>query len=199
MKNLFIALSLLLYTSVATAQINITETFDGVGTLDWSEYADKDVSALIEMGVLDLEVKKEGFIVLCHTDLPVIPEYDFKVTAKLLIPKIDEKEFGILFDMDEDYNRQGLVFMEDKFIACKYNGNTRIAGNSFELPIKLAKSRDRNMEVTIERKGGRIIVYYDNIEIFKQKRPFYDAKLSFFTTTKLKVEELIVEQPYTGD
>ena len=71
-KNLLL-LCLLIFSSSAIAQIKITDTFDGMGSLDWSQYADKDVSALTSMGFLELKVNKEGFYVNSSTDLPILP------------------------------------------------------------------------------------------------------------------------------
>lgn len=200
MKNYLLLLGLLLYSTVVMSQIKIEETFDGAGTLDWSEYADKDVSALVTMGALDMEVKKEGLAVLCTSDLPILSEYDFKVTAKVLVPKLDEDLFGILFDVDEDFNRKAFLFKEDMFIACIFNDGNLVPGKRHTRRIKLPKAKNRNMEITIEKKGARLVISYDNIEIekFPIKNNTIEPKLTFYTTTKLKVEELIIDQPYTG-
>ena len=95
MRNLFVILCLLFYSSNVFSQIKITETFDGTGVLDWNEYADKDVSAIVKMGVLDLEVKKDKFYSICSTDLPILPEYDFKITMKLIVSKINEEDISL--------------------------------------------------------------------------------------------------------
>ncbi|MBQ4521164.1 MAG: hypothetical protein II999_11260 [Bacteroidaceae bacterium] len=196
---LFLAFSIFMPVSVFS-QIKITDTFDGTGTLDWSEYADKDVSALIKMGMLDMEVHEEGFYVNSCTDLPILPEYDFKVSVKLIIPKFDEEETSaILFDMDERFNRLAFIFKENKFIACTYNKGKFNIEEGEEIRIKLPKKKNREIEVVIERRGGKIIISYDNIEIMRWKRPIHSPYLGFVTSSHLKVDEVIVEQEYTGD
>ena len=199
MKRIFVLAFVLLCTVVVSAQIRIVDNFDGATALDLNEHADKDVSALVKMGVLDLEVHKEGFYVFCSSDLPILLEHDFKITIKLIVPKIDEKnQFGILFDMDEDFNRLAFVFQEDKFIACPYNRGRFMDEMGEELKIKLPKARNKNMEVVIERKGGKIIVSYDNMEVLRWKRQLNSPYLGFVTSSHLKVDEVIIEQAYTG-
>ena len=198
-KNLLL-LCLLIFSSSAIAQIKITDTFDGMGSLDWSQYADKDVSALTSMGFLELKVNKEGFYVNGSTDLPILPEYDFKITIKMVIPKFDEKEkSAILFDMDENFKRLAFIFQENRFIACTYNNGKFSLDEGDVSRIKLPKKKNREIEVTIERRGGKIIISYDNIEVFRWKRPLHSPYLGFITSSHLKIDEVIVEQEYTGD
>lgn len=200
MKHLFIIYMSLFCCSYAAAQIHITETFDGSSSLDWSEYADKDVSALVKMGMLDLEVHKEGFTVNTHADLPILLEYDFKITIRLIIPKFDDKETNaILLDMDERFNRLAFIFKEDNFTACTYNNGKFNFEEGENIRIKLPKKKDRHLEVVLERRGGKIIISYDNIEILKWKRPLHSPYLGFVTSSHLKVDELIIEQEYTGE
>ncbi|MBQ4632841.1 MAG: hypothetical protein IJ421_08525 [Prevotella sp.] len=199
-KNLLSLLCLLILSSSANAQIKIIDTFDGMSSLDWTQYADKDVSALTNMGFLELKVKKEGFYINSSTDLPILTEYDFKITIKMVIPKFDEKETSaILFDMNENFKRLAFIFQENKFIACTYNNGKFSMDEGEEVRIKLPKKKDRPIEVTIERKGGKIIISYDNIEIFRWKRQLHSPYLGFITSSHLKIDEVIVDQEYTGD
>ena len=206
-KYLFFVFSIFISIS-SIAQVKFTETFDGSGHLDWNEYASKEVSALIKMGMLDLEVLKEGWVAKTQTDLPVLPEYDFKVTMKLVVPKIEkDEEFVILFDMDENFKRTAFVFSENKFVACTFTTKSAkngmpsqcIFGDGEEIQIKLPKAKNREIEVVIERKGNKTIVSYNNIEVYKHNYKLHSPYLGFLTSTHLKVDELIVEQRYTGE
>lgn len=198
-KYLLLLLSILIYSYSVNAQIKITETFDGTGTLDWNEYAYKDGSALIKMGVLDLEVRKDSLYATIGTDLPILPEYDFKISIKLIIPKFDEKEVSaIFFNMDEDFKRLAFIFQEDKFLACTYN-NGKFMNEGVDFKIKLPKKKNRELFVLLERRGGRIIVSYDNVEIFRWKRTLNSPYLGFATSSHLKVDEIVIEQEYTGE
>lgn len=200
MRYLVVIFCLLFSSSNAFSQIKITETFDGTGVLDWSEYADKDVSAIVKMGVLDLEVKKDKFYVSSCTDLPILPEYDFKITMKLIVSKINEEDISaILFDMDEHFNRLAFIFQENNFIACTYNKGKFNWEEGEERRIKLPKDKNRHLEVVIERRGGKIIVSYDNIEVLRWKREIYSPYFGFITSSHLQVDEVVVEQEYTGE
>lgn len=185
----------------ANAQMRITDTFDSSGVLDWNEYANKEKSALIMMGMLNLEVHKAAnVLVYTETDLPIQTEYDFKISSKLIVPKIESDEiFGILFDMDEKFNRLAFVFTEDKFIACNLKGGKFDFENSYENLIKLPKAKDKNMEIVLEQKGGKLIVSYDNMEVLKQKRKINSPIFGFITTSKLQIDEVVLEQEYVGN
>lgn len=199
MKKLFLAMAICL-CSFANAQIRIVDTFDAAGTLDWNEFAQKEQSALIKMGLFELENKTQGALVKSETELPVLPEYDFKVTSKLIVPKIEGDEiFGILFDMDEKFNRLAFIFKEDYFLACVYNRNGFNWTNAYDEVIKLPKAKNREIEVIIEQRAGKLIVSYENIEIFSQRRTLQSPNFGFVTTSKLKIDEVIVEQDYTGE
>lgn len=207
MKKISVLVFSILISVSTFAQVKLTETFDGSGHLDWNEYASKEASAIIKMGMLDLEVFKEGYVAKTQTDLPVLAEYDFKVTMKLVVPKINnEEEFVILFDMDENFKRTAFVFSENKFVACTFttksgkNGMPTqcFFGDGEETQIKLPKAKNRAIEVVIERKGNKTIVSYDNVEVYKHNYKLHSPYLGFLTSTHLKVDEIIVEQKYTG-
>lgn len=199
MRTLLCLLGVLIYTSTSFAQIKLTETFDDAGTLDWDEHATKKTSALIKMGALELEALDKDYKVWCLTDLPIIPEYDFKITAKLIIPKITETDtFGVLIDMDEDFNMSAFLFTEDKFRACKFNNGKILTDVGSERHIKLPKSKERKMEVVIERRGSKYLVSYDNIDTFKWSVPISSPAFGFISYSHLKVDELIIEQYYGG-
>ena len=153
------------------------------------------------MDMLNLENKKgEKILVHTETDLPIQTEYDYKITSKLIIPKINSDEiFGILFDMDEKFNRLAFIFSEDSFKVCTFNGGKFNFENSYDLIIKLPKGKDKLMEFVLEQKGGKLIISYDNMEIFSQKRTIYSPIFGFITTSKLQIDEVVVEQEYVGN
>ncbi len=200
MRNFLIASCLvILIGSAANAQIRIHEDFENSAILDWTEYADKDASAIIKMGALHLDIHKEGYRINCTTELPVVPEYDFRLKAKLLIPKVSEDEyFGVLFDMDDNFNKLAFIFSEDSFEVRLYNRGRFVEEYGDFRRIKLKKGRNVEMEFELIRSGGSVIVQYNNIEIFRQKRPIHSPHFGFITNSKLSVEELILEQDYSG-
>ena len=65
--------------------------------------------------------------------------------------------------------------------------------------IKLPKSKEKLIEVVLEQRGGKLIVSYDNMEIFAQKRTIYSPNFGYITTSKLQVDEVTVVQEYVGN
>ncbi|MBR5466655.1 MAG: hypothetical protein IKU79_04550 [Bacteroidaceae bacterium] len=200
MKKICALFFVVCIASVSFAQIKITDTFDGVGTLNWKEYVDKEVSALIKTGKLDMEVKEEGLYISSNADLPIVIEYDFKITMKLVFPKIKDEHFSaVLFDMDEKFNRLAFLFRENKFIACTYNKGKFNFDEGEEIKIKLPDGKNKEIEFVIEYKGGRLILSYDNIELLRWRRSVHSPYLGFMTTSRFMVDEVIIEQEYTGE
>ncbi|MBR4963073.1 MAG: hypothetical protein IKY54_04140 [Muribaculaceae bacterium] len=195
MKKVILFVLLFPLAFSVAAQIKIVEDFEGSSKLNWTEYADKTMSTIVKNGTLDLDVlSKDVLAIWCDTDLPIMPEQDFKITAKLLVPKIDdENKFGIIIDRDQDFNRLAFLFKEDKFMAYQFcSGDIKSVGESIR--IKLPGGKNQRIEVVLERKGGSFIISYNNIEIYKWKRPFYSPNFSFYTTSHLIVEEMVLEQ-----
>lgn len=199
MRSLFL-LAVLLVSYSMNAQIKIVEDFDGTANFDWREYATKNKSALIKEGMLDLEVFKKGAIAMTSTDIPVLPEFDFKITMKIVIPEMSEKDtIAILFDKDKDSNRHAFIYMEDTFIQCKYNNGKFYFDKGEMNDIKFPKEKNKKTEIVIERKGGKLIVSHDNMKDMTPWRVDVDSpELGFLTTSRLKIDEVIVEQEYMG-
>ena len=190
---------IILICSAANAQIRIHEDFENSTILDWTEYADRDVSAIIKMGAIHMDVHEEGWRISCTTELPVVPEYDFRIKVKLLIPKISKEDyFGVLFDMDDKFNKLAFIFSEDSFDIGILNRGQFVEEYGDSRRIKLKKGRNVEMEFELIRSGGSVIVQYNNIEIFRQKRPIHSPHFGFITNSKLRVEDLILEQDYSG-
>ena len=154
MKKLLLLFSLLLITlstfaQTAITQTAITETFEGAGRLDWHEYATKQSRALIIMDALNIEVLEKNYIAWCLSDLPIIPEYDFKITAKLNVPKINDTDFfGILIDMDKDFNMTAFLFSENIFKARKFNYGNFLPCIGTDIHIKLPESKNKKIITT---------------------------------------------------
>lgn len=195
MKRLFSLMLLLTIVFTAKAQFKIVEDFEGSSKFNWSEYADKEMSTLIMGGYLELNKLSDDLAAIwCHTDLPINPELDFKITAKLLVPKIEEGEkFGVLIDRDEDFNKLAFLFEPEKFMAYQYNdGIDKTKGETIR--IKLKEGKNQTIDLVIERKGGSYIISYNNMEVFRWRKPLNSPYFAFFTTSKLKVEEMTLEQ-----
>lgn len=198
MKKIFLLFVVVVMTlDVASAQIRIVEKFDdGASKFEWSEFADKTMSTLIKGGCLEMSVLSKDIVsIWCDTYLPIDPDQDFKITAKLLLPKIEEGEkFGVLIDRDEEFNKLAFLFEPGRFIATYQSNNQILYDKGDKVRIKLEKGKDQILDLQIERRGGTYIVSYNNMEVYRWRKALNTPYFAFFTTSKLKIDELVVEQ-----
>lgn len=183
---------------IVCAQNVIVENFDDKVHFDWQEYADKYGSALIKNGVLELACNEDEKAKTVECELPLRIEGDFKITATIRCPVLNDKNFfGIIIDKDENLNKCLFLLRESEFMCCVYNRH-KPSEFSDSRPVKLKGSRDRTVEIVLERKGGKYIFSMNNMEIYKWARSMKSADFGFYTENKSKIliEEIKVEQDF---
>ena len=171
----------------------ITETFDN-NLFKWDEFYEKDCSGSIEDGDFVLKNLKDG-TVLSITELPIFHDRNFKVTFKLLVPRINDKYyFGVIFNYEDNNNYESFKLMERKFqIAYVKEGIMR---SSRQGAMILSGGKNKNVEVIIEKKGKKLIFSVDNMEVISITRDINFTTFGFFVegNNVLKVDEVSVEQ-----
>ncbi len=90
MRSIFLTF-LIICAMTLNAQITMVEDFENGATLEWEEQSSKMGSTIINEGFLELKAKKKKFVVATTAKLPIYGNYDFKITAKILIPNFDKK------------------------------------------------------------------------------------------------------------
>jgi len=171
----------------------ITETFDN-NLFRWDEFYEKDCSAGIEDGYFVLKGQKDngGHSV---AELPIFNDRNFKITFKFLVPKLnDEYYFGVIFNYEDGDNYESFELMERKFQCVNVkDGEIRMSRRG---PVILSGGKNKNVEVVVEKKGGKLIFSVDNMEVITITR---DVRLTTFGflvegDNVLKVDEVSVEQ-----
>lgn len=191
MRSLFF-IAALICVLTANAQNKIVEDFESGAKLQWKEFADKSGAVIVKEGVLDLESRKKTKIVKTSAKLPIFGSYDFKITTKLIIPKFN-KLTGLdimLFSVGGDSFNVGL--MPNKIY---YTAEGKVNFNK----IKLPKGKDKTMEVVIEARGNDFIVSVNNVELLQTQKKVNPNSILFDTNSHIKIDEIIIEQEYTGD
>lgn len=197
-------MALALLPMLCSAQLRIVDEFEGSSRFEWDEVVDKkNFSVLVLDGYLEIKhlSGEEGFI-YCPTKLPINPNYDCKITANLRFPKLDkESRFGMVIDIDGKTLDQYAFLMEaGLFTACLFNDGKALEKPRFTRTTKFKYGKDITVEVVLERKGSKWVFSYDNIEIFEWPIKEFNAPFfAFVTETDMRVEKIVVEQPYTGE
>lgn len=197
-------MALALLPMLCSAQLRIVDEFEGSSRFEWDEVVDKkNFSVLVLDGYLEIKhlSGEEGFI-YCPTKLPISTAYDCKITANLRFPKLDkESRFGMVIDIDGKTLDQYAFLMEaGLFTACLFNDGKALEKPRFTRTTKFKYGKDITVEVVLERKGSKWVFSYDNIEIFEWPIKEFNAPFfAFVTETDMRVEKIVVEQPYTGE
>ncbi|MDR3287039.1 MAG: hypothetical protein LBT27_06325 [Prevotellaceae bacterium] len=177
----------------------IVETFDDKVSLDWQEYADKKASALIQNGFLELQCKEKGKAATVQVELPISVEHDFKLYSKIMVHKInDENRFGIIIDMDENFNKCLFLLKESLFSCHIYNDGKMVSGD--ERPIKLKGGKNQVVDIILERRGNKYIFYMNNMKIYEFRRNLTSPVFGFYTENEssISIDEFKMEQEYSG-
>lgn len=181
-----------------SAQNVIVENFDDKIHFDWQEFSDKSGSALIKNGALELTCNEEEKVKTVQCELPLRIEGDFKISATIQCPVINDKNFfGILFDKDENLNKCLFLLKEAQFKCCIYNDNKPIEFSDTR-PIKLNGGKNLTVNIVLERKGGKYVFSMNNMEIYKWSRDIKSTDFGFYTENKssIRIEEIRVEQEF---
>lgn len=204
MKRIILLFAWALLPMLGFAQLRLVDEFDGSSRFEWDEIVDKkNFSVLVHSGFLEIKPlnNEEGFI-YCPTKLPIVPNYDCKITVNLRFPKLEkDSQFGLVVDLDGKTLDQYAFLMEPGlFTACLFNDCTPLEKPRFRRTTKFKYGKDIAVEVVLERKGSKWVFSYDNIEIFEWPiREFNTPIFAFVTEVEMQVEKMIVEQAYTGE
>lgn len=215
MKKLFLFLTIALAApNFANAQIDITESFnsDERLRLEWEEYADKKGSAIVTNDNLSVICKDKNSARAVYVNLPINVELDFKISSKLIVDQISEdKKFAVSID-DNDFVKLGLFFSENYLFVGYYDnsinnfGEEEASNSNFNIhkgagkTIKLKGGRNQEVNITIEKKGKKLIVYLNNMKVYEKSNKTPDFLVSpclgfiTFGNSVLKIDEVKVLQ-----
>lgn len=198
--RLFLLLALLAPAAAAAQGLKLVDEFDGSSTIDWEEYVEKEASSLIKEGYLELKSMNKEQPATTTADLPLFIDHDFKITCDLVVPRLNKEDrFGIIFDMDEAFNKCLFLLREGIFECHLFNGGQEQNGGEVRR-IKLKGGRDRAVQVVLERKGDKYIFSADNMKIIEFRRAVGSPVFGFYVENNatLRVKQVIIEQEYDG-
>lgn len=185
----------------SSAQIHIKDDFLENTTLDWTEFADKSGSGLVQNGYLELISKnKETSAGIWTDELPVIADGDYTVKAEMTIPKLtSEYSFGIIFNRNLEDELGCFLFSSRNCAAAHI-----LPGGKIELkgtppwPIKLAEGKDKKITVEIKQLGGKTILSVNDMQVSKTLRKEGMPAFGFLTSgdSSLRVTKVEVDQDY---
>ncbi len=179
---------------VAQNQSIKKETFDQ-NTYGWEEKVEKKKSATIKDGYLVLTNKKKEGSIEITTRLPLQVKKRFKVTSKLLIPKLnDENRFGVIFNKIDDENYLAfLVKKENYYLINKENNTTTLEKTG---KIKLKEGKNQTVTIIFENKGGKLIFVVNGMTAIEVKQDLRYSDFGFYSegSGTIKIDEILIEQ-----
>lgn len=192
-KILFIAA--LLCTALATNAEKITRTddfTDAESKFGFDAVGDKKHTVSLDGEYLVITSKKDWYTV--GTRFPVIARQNFKISYKLLFPKLDEDHvFGLVFNYDEDENKGDILYItENKFYIVDSEG-TKL-GKAEKL--KLKKGKNVEVNVDIEKKGKKILISINGVDFVNEDLEIKTSYMGFIVNEKntLKVDQIKITQ-----
>lgn len=194
----------ILTTVFANAQRVVKETFES-NKFRWEEFYEKECSVSIQDGYLVLQNKVKELPVCTVTELPIAMDNDnwgnlviknnFKITFKLLVPKLnDEYWFGILYNYEDENNYSSFLVQEKKYrIYNKRNGTLSLSKQS---QIILKSGKNKEVTVELQKKGNKLIFTVDNMEVETITKKLYSNSFGFYMegSNTIKIDEVIIEQ-----
>lgn len=195
MKKYIIALLGLLAAAEVSAQVKITEDFEGATRLDWEEYAEKECSALTKNGYFELKSTAKETAATTRVMLPVDVDYDFTVRCSIVMPRMGKEDsFGIFFDRDDSFNITLMLFTE-QYVSCMLFNNSNIQPAGDTQRIKFKGGRDCRAELELRREGRKITVTLNNMKVYELRRNTMLTPLfGFYTSSAMRIESFSVEQ-----
>lgn len=179
---------------VAQNQSIKKETFDQ-NTYGWEEKVEKKKSATIKDGYLVLTNKKKEGSIEITTRLPLQVKKRFKVTSKLLIPKLnDENRFGVIFNKIDDENYLAfLVKKENYYLINKENNTTTLEKTG---KIKLKEGKNQTVTIIFENKGGKLVFVVNGMTAIEVKQDLRYSDFGFYSegSGTIKIDEILIEQ-----
>ena len=177
----------------SSAQIHIKDDFLENTTLDWTEFADKSGSGLVQNGYLELISKDKEVPRRIWTDeLPVMTDGDFTVKAEIVVPKLTSDYcFGIIFNRNIEQKLEHYLFSSKE---CKL-----VKNDVDPWPIKLSEGKDKTVIVEIKQIGGKTIISVNDMQIAKFKNLIETPAFGFWTPgdSSLRVTKVEVDQDYS--
>ena len=196
MKNYFYVLSavvLAVFPLCSSAQTHIKDDFLENTSLDWTEFADKSGSGLVQNGYLELISKdKETPKKIWTDELPVVTDGDFTVKAEIVVPKLTaEICFGIIYNRNSDQKLEYYLFSSKECMLVKKE-------EVDPWPIKLPEGKNKTITVEIKQLGGKTIISVNDMQIAKFKNPIETPAFGFWTPggSSLRVTSVEVDQDY---
>jgi hypothetical protein len=192
-KILFIAALLCACMASNAEKVTRTDDFkDGESKFGFDATADKKHSALLDGEYLVLSSKKGWFNY--GTRFPVRAKENFKISYKLLFPKLDEDHvFGLVFNYDEDEDKGDILYItENKFYIFDKDG-TKL-GKAEKL--KLKKGKDVPVNIDIEKKGKKLIISINGVDFINEDLEIKTSYMGFCVNEKntLKVDKISITQ-----
>lgn len=179
---------------VAQNQSIKKETFDQ-NTYGWEEKVEKKKSATIKDGYLVLTNKKKEGSIEITTRLPLQVKKRFKVTSKLLIPKLNnENRFGVIFNKIDDENYLAfLVKKENYYLINKENNTTTLEKTG---KIKLKEGKNQTVTIIFENKGGKLVFVVNGMTAIEVKQDLRYSDFGFYSegSGTIKIDEILIEQ-----
>jgi hypothetical protein len=195
MKKLIFTVCVLICTLVrAQEKIVVKEDFDN-NKFQWEEFFEKEYSGSIQDGYYILQNKKDDYLVRSVTELPINIDKNFKITFKLLIPKLnDEYYFGIIFNYEDENNYSNFLVSEKKFKM--WNRTNGISSLSRQNSIILKSGKNKEVLIEMEKKGPKLIFRVDNMEVVSITKNLNFNTFGFLVenVNTIKVDEVIIEQ-----
>ena len=178
----------------AQDKIIVKEDFEN-NKFQWEEFFEKEYSGNIQDGYYILQNKKKDYPVHSVTELPINIDENFKITFKLLVPKLnDEYYFGIIFNYEDENNYSNFLVSEKKFkIWNRVNGTNSLSRQN---SIILKSGKNREVVIEMEKKGDKLIFRVDNMDAVSitKKLNFNTFGFQVENANTIKVDEIIIEQ-----
>ncbi len=197
-KILFIAALFFTCTFVNAQKVNRVDDFkDGESKFGFDATADKKHSVNLDGEYLVITSKKDWYMV--GTRFPVRTKDNYKITYKLLFPRLDEKHvFGLVFNYDEDENTGDILYVtENKFWIVGSDG-TKLSKKE---KIKLKKGKNVEVTVDVEKKGKKLIISINGVDFTNEDLLIKNSYMGFGVNEKntLKVDEIQITQSEEED
>lgn len=194
MKRCILITSLLCICMIGNAEkITRIDNFkDGESKFGFETTATKKNSVNLDGEYLVVSSKK-GDYKTC-TRFPVIARKNFKISYKLLFPKLDEKNvFGLVFNYDEDEDKGDILYItENMFYVCDADGDK--LGKKEK--IKLKKGKNLEVNVVVEKKSDNTIISINGVDYENPDIQFKTSYMGFYVNedNTLKVDEIKITQ-----
>ncbi len=187
--------------AIAQDVVQRTDNFDdGASIFGFEPYANRKQNVTFDGGYLVLSSKKNECFAFSR--LPINVRHNFKVTYKLIVPKLDSDTYAnIIFNFVEDEENiskseyDAIVITEGK-IAVVSQGSI-ISKHK----IKLKKGKQVPITIVVEKKGNRVFMTVNGVDFEEPDIRFRNSMFGFMVIEKqsLKVDEITVYQRIVED